>query len=179
MTRLTETQRRLAARFTPLASKIARTINHQRLPEEDAEAIAMVGLTESASRFDSSRGKSFGTFAGYRIAGAVRDAIRKARPMGYRVGNDAGPTTCSISDGVDQAAPENHLVDDLDAFEARLTDLPPVEAALCRAIYRDGLSQSDFAKAQGLSKSRVNRIHNRALARLRHREEANRACLAS
>ena len=44
---------------------------------EDLEAFGIQGLLEAHSRFDASRGARFGTFAYYRIRGAMLDGVRK------------------------------------------------------------------------------------------------------
>ena len=60
-----------------LARKIAR-----RLPSvvrrDDLESAALLGLTEAASRFDSTRGEPFGAFAAKRVRGAVLDELRRS-----------------------------------------------------------------------------------------------------
>lgn len=44
---------------------------------EDLMQSGMIGLLEAASKFDSSRGASFSTYAGIRIRGAMLDEVRK------------------------------------------------------------------------------------------------------
>lgn len=44
---------------------------------EDLMQAGMIGLLEAASKFDSSKGASFATYAGIRIRGAMLDDIRK------------------------------------------------------------------------------------------------------
>jgi RNA polymerase sigma factor for flagellar operon FliA len=44
---------------------------------EDLMQAGMIGLLEAASKFDSSRGASFSTYAGIRIRGAMLDDVRK------------------------------------------------------------------------------------------------------
>jgi RNA polymerase sigma factor for flagellar operon FliA len=52
-----------------------------RLPStfeiEDLMQAGMIGLLEAASKFDSSKGASFSTYAGIRIRGAMLDDVRK------------------------------------------------------------------------------------------------------
>lgn len=47
------------------------------MPREDAEGWAMLGLVKAANRYDPARGLAFSTYAGYRIAGELRGAIRR------------------------------------------------------------------------------------------------------
>jgi len=44
---------------------------------EDLMQVGMIGLLEAASKFDSSKGASFATYAGIRIRGAMLDDVRK------------------------------------------------------------------------------------------------------
>ncbi len=59
-----------------LARKIAR-----RVPivvrRDDLESAALLGLTEAASRYDSTRGEPFVAYAAKRVRGAVLDELRK------------------------------------------------------------------------------------------------------
>src|SRR5450432_1256402 len=64
----------------PLVKSIADRLKRSwRLsaPFEDLCAFGMAGLVEAANRFDPSRGVTFGTFAHYRIRGAIIDALRR------------------------------------------------------------------------------------------------------
>lgn len=70
----------LAARHLDLARKAA-AIYYPRVRAhigyDDLLAMASVGLTEAASRFDPSLGASFKTYAWYRVQGAILDGLRK------------------------------------------------------------------------------------------------------
>jgi RNA polymerase sigma factor for flagellar operon FliA len=48
------------------------------LDRDELIAVGMQGLVEAAARFDPKRGAAFGTFAYYRVRGAVFDHIRRA-----------------------------------------------------------------------------------------------------
>lgn len=52
---------------------------------DELVAMANEGLVEAASRYDSTRGASFQTFAWYRVHGAIIDAIRKNTHLPRRV----------------------------------------------------------------------------------------------
>lgn len=47
------------------------------MTKDDMTSAAMVGLTDAAKRFDSSKGVKFKTFAEYRMRGAILDEMRK------------------------------------------------------------------------------------------------------
>jgi RNA polymerase sigma factor for flagellar operon FliA len=70
----------LAARHLDLARKAA-ALYYPRVRAhvsyDDLVAMASVGLTEAASRFDPAVGASFKTFAWYRVQGAILDGLRK------------------------------------------------------------------------------------------------------
>ena len=69
-----------AAAHLGLARMVAQRMRSQWaavLAPEDAEGWAMVGLCKAARRYDPARGLAFSTYAGYRIAGEIRDAIRR------------------------------------------------------------------------------------------------------
>lgn len=70
----------LAARHLDLARKAA-SLYYPRVRAhvsyDDLVAMASVGLTEAASRFDPAVGASFKTFAWYRVQGAILDGLRR------------------------------------------------------------------------------------------------------
>jgi RNA polymerase sigma factor for flagellar operon FliA len=70
----------LAARHLDLARRAA-TLYYGRvrahISYDELVAIASVGLTEAANRYDPSLGASFKTFAWYRVQGAIVDGLRK------------------------------------------------------------------------------------------------------
>ena len=47
------------------------------MTKEDMISAAMVGLTDAANKFDSTKGVKFKTFAEYRVRGAILDEMRK------------------------------------------------------------------------------------------------------
>jgi RNA polymerase sigma factor for flagellar operon FliA len=70
----------LAERHLDLAKKAA-SIYYPRVKShigyDDLVAMARLGLTEAASRFDPSKGASFKTYAWYRVQGAILDGLRR------------------------------------------------------------------------------------------------------
>lgn len=70
----------LAARHLDLARKAAALYYGRvraHIGYDDLVAMASVGLTEAANRYDPSIGASFKTFAWYRVQGAILDGLRK------------------------------------------------------------------------------------------------------
>ena len=67
------------AEYRPLVVSIARRTRHQldlKVDDDDLIAFGYQGLLEARSRFDSSRGVQFNTFAYYRVRGAIIDGVR-------------------------------------------------------------------------------------------------------
>lgn len=64
-----------------MARRIARK-TARRLPSsvriDDLESAAMLGLTEAAGRYDSTRGEPFVAFAAKRVRGAILDELRRS-----------------------------------------------------------------------------------------------------
>lgn len=68
----------------PLVRAIARAVSHGLPPVVELEDLVhdgVVGLLESARRFDPSRGVDFRTYASYRIRGAILDGLRARDPL--------------------------------------------------------------------------------------------------
>ncbi|MFF7708282.1 RNA polymerase sigma factor FliA [Pseudomonas sp. NPDC007930] len=73
-------QYQLIERYAPLVKRIAYHLL-ARLPSsvqvEDLIQAGMIGLLEVSTKYDSSKGASFETYAGIRIRGAMLDEVRK------------------------------------------------------------------------------------------------------
>ncbi len=59
-----------------MARKMARTLPNS-VSRDDVESAAMLGLTEAASRYDTTREEPFMAFAAKRVRGAILDHLRK------------------------------------------------------------------------------------------------------
>jgi RNA polymerase sigma factor (sigma-70 family) len=77
MQTLSEPARLLAARYMPLARKLALPFQ-ESYPEiaEDLESAGLVALVECAGRFDAQRNVKFATYARPRIEGAIKNEAR-------------------------------------------------------------------------------------------------------
>lgn len=80
---LARRHRVLVEEYGSLVRKVAQRIL-RRLPPylrglelEDLVSVGIMGLLDANERFDPSEGKPFGTFAEFRIKGAILDSLRK------------------------------------------------------------------------------------------------------
>ena len=101
-----ENKTTLIERFIPLANKLAFE-KKKKLPRniefEELQSAAYLGLVEAASRFDSTLGIAFTTFAWPRINGAINDYLRS---LGFK-------RLVSLDDSNDQ---EGSLKDTIEVF---------------------------------------------------------------
>lgn len=70
----------LVEQYAPLVQKLAAKLakrTHFRADIEDLYSEGMIGLLQAARSFDPKRGVKFGTYAGYRISGAMTDWLRE------------------------------------------------------------------------------------------------------
>jgi RNA polymerase sigma factor (sigma-70 family) len=187
-TPLTPEQRDLAARYVPFARHVARPLKlawpglrHQ------LDSAALLALCESAARFDPAVGVKFATYARFRIMGSLRDALRVACREAHAVGavapadpaghwiprRDELDRLMLVSREPDPSAPT--AADD--ELAAWLAPLPAAHAAAVRALYVEGSTQADHARAARLSKTRVSQIHAEALDLLADSSRVRRAAL--
>ena len=131
---------------------------------EDLEAHGVEGLLHAARRYQPGAGASFSTFAGYRIKGAMLDALPQLGPLGQRVSAD--PLEEHAADGTDA---ETAVLSRQDQAQVRraLVHLSPQERIFVERVYFQGKSLAEVGAELGLSRSWASRIHTRALGRLR------------
>jgi len=95
---LTEEQRQLAARFLPLARKLAKPLKlvfgHWK---DEFESAACMALVEAARSFDPSRKTRFGTFVRFRIRGALADVGRVMGLAGWEDDRDNSPDLITLT----------------------------------------------------------------------------------
>jgi RNA polymerase sigma factor (sigma-70 family) len=163
----------LAASNQKLAFHLARPFARRR-PDlaDDLRAEAALALCRCAATYDASRGVPFPAYAGARIVGALKDAMRQARPRGFRQGD------YSEDPALERIAPHSRAVaaaDDREAREAAMDAremidrLPPREAEVCRWIHLDGLTHAEAAQRRGCCQSYMTYLVRTALERLRRR----------
>lgn len=77
-----ELRARLISRYLEMTHRIAAALYRRRVtntvPFEDYLQLGRVGLLEAIDRYDPAREASFGTFATYRIRGAILNGLEKA-----------------------------------------------------------------------------------------------------
>ena len=180
---MTAAQQNLAARYLPMALSIAKPLK-KAFPklEADFNSAAQFALCEAAQSFDPLRNVKFGTFARYRIWGALRDVARLDIAKGYRWKKKAAfpkinylcennysyywdgyDTDIALLTNVDPEDSVEYGFEVRDFAETALANLPPRHQAIMRAIYVDGISHRKAALRFDLSNSRVSGIVNESI----------------
>ncbi len=175
---LTEEQQRLASQYLPLARSMAqRLARYWPAEREELESTAYMALVEAAQSFDPDRKVGFGTFARFRIRGALRDFQRLMNSAGGRGGRENPPVFQRLGKdaeeygqviGIQPDGPVGSDIEAIEAVEDWLGRLPRAHAAACRLIYVHGKSQEDAAAHVGCSKSYLSRLHREAITWLVH-----------
>lgn len=190
--RRTSAERRCAVRerdaraisYLPLVHKIAHQVQRRTRDQTDIEELVAwgtTGLLEAMDRYVEGGKASLGTFAYYRIRGAMLDGIGHVAPLSrkcYRqaarrgdfhaiYGADCEPE--AIPDPRDGLSPEDFTAENEIRevlFEA-ITRLPPQQQHLVRSHYFENQPLNEAGKHLGISKSWASRAHANALANLR------------
>jgi RNA polymerase sigma factor (sigma-70 family) len=173
---MTDGQRDLAVRHLPLARALAwRAVRLGTNEREELESAAYMALVEAALTFDPSRKVNFATYARYRIRGAIRDYRRLVLSEGWRGDPAHRPVFETLRGnseelgrvlGSEPDRPVGAEIESIEAVERWLRRLPRAQAAACRLIYLQGMSQDEAAAFLGCSKSYMSRLHRGAIARL-------------
>jgi RNA polymerase sigma factor (sigma-70 family) len=174
---LTPDQQRLAARYRPMARKMAKPLKRIAPAHwEEYESAANMALVEAAEAWRPQVGTSFSFFAKKRIWGALKDVSRQ-RWARKRLARD-GAEPAHLGDlrhddeldgrvlGIEPEPEPGWGLEEEDAVEGWLRKLPPGHAAALRRIYIWGETHAQAAKSVGLSPSRVTYIHQEAIAML-------------
>lgn len=172
MTRLTSSQKRLAAKEMDFALSIARLFNRS-FPSlaDEIESAAIWGLVLAARRYRPDRNTKFHSFAVWRIRGAIRDLLRKQIPSGYRRSGGRPalpdhPAVHGLGETEEQmASPADHRQSA--GLEALLASLPPAHAEVIDRLYVGGWSEPETAERLGYTTARVAKLHAEALSQLR------------
>lgn len=127
-----------------IAGRSAR--RHPRLAD-DLESAAMLGLWEAAMKYDPGRGVREETYLLHRVNGAILDALRAARPKGFRRDIEAAPNVGQMSffdeaeglpEFLEPAAddlPIGWELESIDAVERLCRSLPPKQSDAIRRHY--------------------------------------------
>lgn len=146
-----ESRAKIIESYQPLVFKVLSKIGHPPELTLDLLQEGMVGLIEAVDRFEPQRGWKFYTFAYYRIRGSILNALTRKMPSW---------------DLVDEAEPKEESFDE-DILSIELDILPCEDKRVIEGIYYEGKGLKDIAKELGLSLSKIQRIHRRALKKLR------------
>jgi RNA polymerase sigma factor (sigma-70 family) len=173
-TQLTAEQQDLAARYVPMAMALSAPLKRDwPSAREDFESAALLALVEAAQAFDSTRSIKFGTFARFRILGAMRDVHREILDRcGWTPDQTEIPSIASLVPAMEENGHvlgiqnQNEAGRDLelaDAAEAILRRLPKLHADACRLLYVEGLNQEEAARRLGYSKTRLSSLHRESI----------------
>ena len=123
----------LIEKHKPMVLHLAKKIS-QSLPFspdfEDLVAYGQLGLVEASERFDATRGNSFGTFAFYRIKGAIYDGLREmgaiSRSRSFRFAANANDLLMTEVDDTTYNAGAATVDDEVKAVEKLVDSLIPI-----------------------------------------------------
>ena len=123
----------LIEKHKPMVLHLAKKIS-QSLPFspdfEDLVAYGQLGLVEASERFDATRGNSFGTFAFYRIKGAIYDGLREmgaiSRSRSFRFAANANDLLMTEVDDTTYNAGVATVGDEVKAVEKLVDSLIPI-----------------------------------------------------
>ena len=173
---LTPAQQALAADYIPLARAMSRPLKRNWPGARDEfDSAACLALVEAAGAYDPARNVRFATFARHRVGGALLDVQRRLIALGWRCDVANAPSVLGLARHGELRGrvcmsradePIGRELEALEEFEAWMRKLPPRHAAACRAIYRDGMTQTEAARRLGCSQSRLSALHREAISML-------------
>lgn len=79
-----EGKEQIVEKFIPLVKYIASRVSlgkNKYMEYEDLVSYGMIGLMDAISKYDSSKGMKFSSYASIRIKGSIIDEIRRCRPI--------------------------------------------------------------------------------------------------
>ncbi len=159
---------RLIEAYQPLVFKVVMGLGLPPAHLMDMIQEGTVGLIDAVERFEPERGFRFSTYAGYRIRGAVLNALRRERVWALSLDDADGAVLERLEDGAAEdalgAVEDSVLAGQLTQGVERL---PPRERAVLDAFYFRPRSPAVAARELGVSLSHLYRLHHRALATLR------------
>jgi RNA polymerase sigma factor (sigma-70 family) len=156
---LDRTGQDLAAKYLPLAARLARSAARSR-PElaDELVSAANLGLVEAARDFDPGRGSCFAAYARPRIMGRIVRTLRGRRSLCTR--------SLHWLDGADVPAREDRVPGQSGDPGVLLAGLPDRLAVLLRGVYFDGLSQPAAGARIGVRPTQAKRLHAQAIGML-------------
>lgn len=176
---LTAEQQELAAKWVPLAHKLAnrwaKTLPRMR---DEIESAALFGLCRAAALYDPARGEAkFSTFAAVCVKNAIR-AVRKADRRRETLAASGSPEGDEVQalDFVPDDAPEvGHELETRDLWAGLLRAAPreapallsPRNIELFERAVGEGESAADLAAEYQISRARVHQIIRHAAERFK------------
>lgn len=175
------TKEALVIRTIPMLKRIAARMwqKHQcRFELGDLESFGALGLLSAAENFDPDRGVKFGTFAWYRIEGAILDGVREMGPWSradskrYKADPESGIKFAPLDEARDVAAgrASDEIVDEArehHRLRRAIAELPDRQRSIIEASYFAESTLEDAGAAMGITKSWASRQRARALDMLR------------
>ena len=79
-----EGKEEIVENYIPLVKYIASRVSlgkNKYMEYEDLVGYGMIGLMDAISKYDSTKGMKFSSYAAIRIKGAIIDELRRARPI--------------------------------------------------------------------------------------------------
>jgi len=155
----------------PLVQRVVSSMLHHsgayRVDREELAADGVVGLIQAADRFDPARGQVFSTFAWPRIAGAIKDGLRRNDPLtrsarhAVQAGEQPNARHVPVTERTRVAeAPDSHAALDVRRAVARLD--PTSRQLLHRSYWRD-----QPLRVPNYSNAWASMCHTKALRRLK------------
>ena len=159
-----------------IAARIARRCP-AFIAREDLHAAALLGLTEAAERYDSSREEPFLGFAEKRIRGAILDELRRGDIMPRRtrqLARKIGHTIAKLEKDFSRPPVDEEVAEalgvSLEEYKNELEQLVHVQVGSLDADTNDGMANSDASPETQASKQEVLRQVRAALPRLDARD---------
>jgi RNA polymerase sigma factor (sigma-70 family) len=163
----------LCEQFIPLANKLAYQ-KKRVLPDfidfEELQSAAYMGLVEAASRFDSSKGVAFSTFAYPRIWGEINDYLRQ---LGWgKRGENLQVASLDSTVGDDEECSLKEMIKAKEEFneneflEVVSQDLDEQAEEVIKCYFIDEYSMKDIGNQFGVSESRISQLIKRYKERI-------------
>jgi RNA polymerase sigma factor FliA len=168
------------AEYLPLIKNIAYSLIKGEEAEDFVE-IGKQGLVEAIKTFDNSRGVKLSTYAFYKIKGKILEELRDRDWYGIsrRLKSNNPPTIVYFEDllpeNIDEILNKDVVnVEDIifsrenhDILLKALSSLTNREKNIIQLYYFDNFTYDEIGKNLKLSKSSINKIHDKALNKLK------------
>lgn len=177
--RLNPEQELLVIQHLKFAKRVAVRVGqkHPRYAQE-IESAAYLGLVKAALRFDAELGYQFWTYAKRCIRGAIKDALVREIPHGFRENPEGAPYFTSLSGdgcGLEEcgrvlgASPDGDVDEELrsiDDFEARIAAVPGHYKELLRLLFLRDLTLTRASRVLGIPRALARLWFNNAIRQL-------------